>query len=78
MKKLMLFLILFIFLIVCKESQENKQSPEKEVPETPKTLTEFQVIACNSADEAGTCDTRLAELGIVLTEDCCQILGKCC
>lgn len=72
MKKLMLFLILFIFLIGCKES------PEKEVPETPKTLTEFQVIACNSADEAGTCDTRLAELGIVLTEDCCQILGKCC
>ena len=78
MKKLMLFLILFIFLIGCKESPENKQSPEKEVPETPKTLTEFQVIACNSADEAGTCDTRLAELGIVLTEDCCQILGKCC
>ena len=68
MKKLILLLILLLFVVSCKEF------PEKELP----TLSELQVEACNAADEAGTCDTRLAELGIVLKEDCCQVLGKCC
>lgn len=68
MKKLILLLILLLFVVSCKEF------PKKEFL----TLSELQVEACNAADEAGTCDTRLAELGIVLKEDCCQILGKCC
>ena len=42
------------------------------------TLSELQIEACNSADAAKTCDTRLAEVGIVLKEDCCRELGKCC
>jgi len=43
-----------------------------------KTLSDMQITACNAAHDAKTCDTRLAELGIFLKEDCCQILGKCC
>ncbi len=44
----------------------------------PKQLTEFQVEACNAAHDAGTCDTRLKQLGIVSKEDCCSSLSKCC
>ncbi|MBS3133454.1 hypothetical protein J4470_05040 [Candidatus Woesearchaeota archaeon] len=41
-------------------------------------LSELQTVACEVADEAGTCDSRLPDLGIVLQEECCQALGKCC
>ena len=41
-------------------------------------LSELQIAACGAADKGGTCDTKLASLGIVLQEECCQILGKCC
>jgi hypothetical protein len=41
-------------------------------------LGELQVAACNTADNAGTCHTRLEEVGIVTPEDCCSALGKCC
>ena len=63
MKKFILVLLIFIIIIAgCQQSSE------------PKT----QITVCNTAHEAGTCDTRLAELGIVLKEDCCRVLGKCC
>ena len=41
-------------------------------------LSELQTVACEAADRGGTCDTKLADLGIVLKEGCCQVLGKCC
>lgn len=41
------------------------------------SLSELQITACDSADSAGTCD-KLAGLGIVTTEECCQALKKCC
>jgi hypothetical protein len=41
-------------------------------------LSELQTVACEVADEAGTCNSRLPDLGIVLQEECCQALGKCC
>ena len=68
MKKRVLILILLLLIVGCKEIPK----------EEPKTLSELQVEACNMADEAGSCDTRLPEVGIVLVEECCQILGKCC
>jgi hypothetical protein len=48
------------------------------VPEnTP--LSELQVTACNAADKAQTCQTRLPKLvGLVTKEDCCRYLSKCC
>ena len=65
MKKLILLLILLLLLGCTKIPEE-------------KSLSELQVEACNAAHDAGTCDSRLTELGIVLKEDCCNILGKCC
>lgn len=68
MKKEVLICIFFLFIIGCSNNnvlQENK-------------LSEFQVTACDSADIAGTCDTRLEELGVVTKEECCESLGKCC
>lgn len=67
-------LTLILFLVGCTEIAE-KEKPEAE---TPETLSELQITACNVADEAVTCDTRLAEVGIVMKEECCQVLGKCC
>ena len=69
MKKTIFLLILLLFIIGCKELTEK---------EIPKTLSELQITACDAADKAGSCDTRLIEVGIVMKEECCQILGKCC
>lgn len=41
-------------------------------------LTIFQKEACKAADGAGTCNTKLRELGIVSIEDCCSSLSMCC
>ena len=42
-------------------------------------LSDLQVTACNAADRAQTCLTRLPKLiGLVTKEDCCKYLKKCC
>jgi hypothetical protein len=69
MKKALLLILLLLLLVSCKESSKK---------ETPNKLSELRAAACNKADEAETCDTRLIEVGIVLKEECCNILGKCC
>ena len=74
-KKTILFLALSLLVIGCTTVPVEVS---EEIPEEVSTLLELQVAACNAADEAGTCTTRLAELGIVLNEECCQFLGKCC
>ena len=66
-------LILLIFVILTAGCQKNPE-PKTEA----KTLSDMQITACNTANDAGTCNTRLPELGIVLKEDCCKYLGKCC
>lgn len=58
-------LIIIIVFAGCKVEQKAQ-------------LSDLQFEACNAADSAGTCSTRLAEVGIVLKEDCCEVLGKCC
>ena len=63
-----IFLIVIFIAVGCKEQQKSTKS----------TLSDLQIEACNSADVAKTCDTRLPEVGIVLKEDCCNELGKCC
>ncbi len=50
----------------------------KEYHNSEETLSELQIEACNAADSANTCDSRLAEVGIVLKEECCEVLKKCC
>jgi hypothetical protein len=41
-------------------------------------LSEFQITACVVASERGTCHSRLTEVGIVLPEECCGALARCC
>jgi len=65
----------FILIIVMLSSISCGESPKKEAQ---MVLSELQITACNSAHGAGTCDTRLNEVGIVLKEDCCKYLAKCC
>ena len=76
MKKYALIYLLFVLIVIiavgCKTTTQNKVSDKQ------KALSELQIEACNSAAAAKTCDTRLAEVGIVLKEDCCKELGKCC
>ena len=77
MGKFVLFILVFaIFIHACKETSEPQAFDEDE--KEPARLSDMQVTACNTAHEAGTCETRLQELGIVLKEDCCEVLGKCC
>ena len=76
MKIFIFFLLILIILIAGCQSYQSKD--ELAGKKSTKDLSDMQVTACNTAHDAGTCETRLAELGIVLKEDCCQALGKCC
>jgi len=73
-KKIILFLLIFIIFIYGCQNPSQAAETKKE----NKMLSDIQITACNAAHEAKTCDTRLPELGIVLKEDCCEVLGKCC
>jgi hypothetical protein len=66
MRKILTILFLLILTFGCKEEPPKK------------TLSELQITACNAADKAQTCDSRLPEVDIVSKEECCDILGKCC
>ena len=71
MQKVVIFLVLaavllFVFDYVAEQSSDDI------------VLSELQVLACEAADEARTCSSRLPDVGIVLQEECCQALGKCC
>ena len=77
MKKFALILLLFIIFIYGCQKVSGPQVTD-EANKEPKTLSDIQITACDTAHEAGTCETRLAELGIVLKEDCWEVLGKCC
>ena len=76
MKKIALIFLLFFLIVIiavgCQTTTQNKVSDKQ------KSLSELQIEACSSADAAKTCNSRLAEVGIVLKEDCCKELGKCC
>lgn len=67
-------LVLMLFVIVLSACQVSKYAAKTET----KTLSDMQATACNAANDARTCGTRLPELGIVSKEDCCRNLGKCC
>ncbi len=59
-------------------SGNTDRDVDQALKQDPKKLTDFQIEACNAADKAGTCDTKLKQLGIVSKEDCCNALSKCC
>ena len=41
-------------------------------------MAEIESTACSAAHDAGTCDTKLVELGIITRAKCCEIYNKCC
>jgi hypothetical protein len=60
------------------EETQTTIAPIGGVPDTV-PLSDLQVTACNAADKAQTCQTRLPKLvGLVTKEDCCRYLQKCC
>ena len=62
-------------------SDENDSGViEQEEPEIKSIvkLSELQETACNAAEIGNTCNTRLPDLGLVTTDECCAALGKCC
>ena len=63
--------IWFLFLILMVSSGCTMLQPQK-------SLSALQVQACATAERAGSCTTRLEEVGIVTKEACCQSLGACC
>ena|SRR3989344_2948133 len=77
---LILFILVIVFFLIVILSNQKQNEAAKTFPKSVlvKTLSELQMQACNIADQAGTCSSRLAEVGIVLKEDCCEVLGKCC
>jgi len=80
MKRITLILIFFLLLIGCSINQpaeeDNQDEDMNEV--TGKHVLELEKTACNSADNAGTCSTRLANLGFITKEECCEKYQKCC
>lgn len=70
--------LIYLFFVLIAIIAVGCQTAQNKMPDKQKTLSELQIEACNSAHEAKTCDNRLSEVGIVLKEDCCKALGKCC
>jgi|WetSurMetagenome_2_1015567.scaffolds.fasta_scaffold17298_2 hypothetical protein len=63
---------------IAEETQTTVAPITGEVSENV-PLSDLQVTACNAADKAQTCQTRLPKLvGLVAKEDCCKYLKKCC
>jgi hypothetical protein len=79
---LLIFVLLLILFIGCETPLPNQliDSPSPPSFEAPQKteLSRLETVACNTADQAGTCTTRLKEVGIILAETCCEVLGKCC
>jgi len=70
-----LWLILLLLLLIGCSEQQEKEGLETV---TGQHITELQQTACDAADDAGTCDTKLASLGFITKEDCCEKFEKCC
>lgn len=56
--------------------EENPEDSYQKSEE--KDITELKQVACEAADEGGTCQTKLLEIGLVTPSECCESFGKCC
>lgn len=68
-KKLVLTVFLLMLLFGCVKVQKEESNDK---------LDDLQKTACEKADEAGTCQTKLIDLGMVMPDECCEAIGKCC
>jgi hypothetical protein len=74
MKMLMIFLSTLIVFSLVSCSKQATEAP----PVTGASIQDLKETACAAADQAGTCSTRLPELGFITKEDCCELFKKCC
>lgn len=78
MKKEMIIAVLCLFTVVaCTPNNQVSNETNQQQNESEQTLNEFQIAACNSADENSACN-KLTELDIISKEECCNKLNKCC
>lgn len=78
MKNNVLILVIVIIIIALIIVVNYTNTSQNKMVDKKTSLSDLQIEACNSADAAKTCDTRLVDVGIVIKEDCCKELGKCC
>jgi len=63
----------------CSKEETTKDNGSGSMQDvTGANIAELEKTACNSADSAKTCSTRLAELGFITKEECCERFNKCC
>jgi hypothetical protein len=76
------FIVCFFIIVGAISNQEAVYGQERDssydTPRTDSQITEFQMTACQAAHGAGTCQTRLPELGIITPQQCCEYLEMCC
>jgi len=39
---------------------------------------QIEYSACDSADQGGTCESKLPQLDIITANECCEKFDKCC
>ncbi|MEM4268122.1 MAG: hypothetical protein QXK37_04815 [Candidatus Woesearchaeota archaeon] len=64
------------FLFIATGCSNNNTADNEDI--TRNSVNSLKQTACNTAQEANTCETKLTELGFVTTEECCQMFKKCC
>jgi PBP1b-binding outer membrane lipoprotein LpoB len=74
MRMLIIIITLLIALLLVSCSKQATEAP----PVTGASIQDLKETACAAADQAGTCSTRLPELGFITKEDCCELFKKCC
>jgi hypothetical protein len=80
MKKtaIFLFVLLLLFSLCVEKDATSEKTVQSANTFSSIPLSDMQIEACKSANDGGTCRTKLPEIEIVLTEDCCKYLNKCC
>ena len=71
-----MMLLFAVAIIGCRQVSEDFSGEASQIMDSE--LSELQIVACQTASSAGSCGTRLGEVGIVTKEACCQVLGYCC
>lgn len=67
-----------LIIILALVFGSHKFNAGEAIKQKSTSLSDLQVQACTTADKYRTCDSRLPEVGIVLKEECCSQLRKCC
>jgi len=69
------FCLILITSLICLSCVKK---PLEDNQVTGASIQELKQTACEAAENADTCRTRLPELGFVTNEECCELFGKCC